>query len=32
MACSMTAITDKDHQAPKLKRRRAFILDSDDEE
>ena len=24
---SMTAITDNDHQAPKLKRRRAFILD-----
>ena len=32
MPSSMTAITDNDHQAPKLKRRRTFILDSDDEE
>ena len=31
MPSSMTAITDNDHQAPKLKRRRAFIQDSDDE-
>ena len=32
MPSSMTANTDEDHQAPKLKRRRAFILDSDDKE
>ena len=32
MPSSMTANTDNDHQAPKLKRRRAFILDSDDKE
>ena len=32
MPSSVTAVTDNDHQAPKLKRRRAFILDSDGEE
>ena len=32
MLSSLKAITDNDHQAPKLKRRRALILDSDDEE
>ena len=32
MPSSMTANTDNDHQAPKLKRRRAFVLDSDDKE
>ena len=32
MPSSMTANTDNDHQAPKLKQRRAFILDSDDKE
>ena len=32
MPSSMTANTDNDHQAPKSKRRRAFILDSDDKE
>ena len=32
MPSSITVITDNDHQAPKLKRRRAFILDSDDKE
>ena len=32
MLSSVTADTDNDHQAPKLKRQRAFILDSDDKE
>ena len=32
MPTSLKAITDNDHQAPKLKRRRTLILDSDDEE
>ena len=32
MPSFLKAITDNDHQAPKLKRRRALILDSDEEE
>ena len=32
MPSSMTVNTDNDHQAPKLKQRRAFILDSNDKE
>ena len=32
MPSSMTAITDNYHQAPKLKQRRAFMLDSVDKE